>query len=257
MPSIRFFLLQTPSTYETRAMRLAGAVMDGYEVISTSFEHLDAHASMLASGEAMPVGSVEFVREAMRVGGIEEPAFVTYPNSLKPWLRRLVNQRKAGEILGRWFVKPVQTKLFSGLVFDTLEDPALLSPESQDRHEGFLTVPADTPVWCSEPVNFVSEWRYYVNAEGTVLGGGRYDEDGEDDAPQPDRTEVEKAALAGSGELGHGFALDMGVLFTGETALVEANDAIATGLYGSVLTPREYAYWLMDRWQKIAVKKTY
>lgn len=256
MADPRIFLLQTQSnqsTHETRSVRMACMLMDGLTALNVSVEGLNAHAQMLALGQAMPVGSVEFVREAMKIASIEEPASDPYPASLKPWLKRIVRQRRAGEVLGRWFIKPVQTKLFNGFVFDTMIDPQTLDEHDQEQHAAFLAMPCDALVWQSEPVTFVSEWRYYVDAQGDILGSARYD-DGDDGALEPDRIEVEAAAKAGANEFGHGFALDMGVLLEGETALVEKNDVWAIGLYGQALTAKTYTQWLVDRWNTIARK---
>lgn len=46
----------------------------------------------------------------------------------------------------------------------------------------------------------------------------------------------------------HGFAMDVGVLASGETSLVELNDAWAIGLYDQSITPIAYFFWLLKRW---------
>ncbi len=45
-----------------------------------------------------------------------------------------------------------------------------------------------------------------------------------------------------SGTAPAGYALDAGVLDSGETALVEVNDGYALGFYGSVITQRAERY---------------
>ena len=243
------FLLQDPSTHETRSVRMASMLLDGYQVLNATFDRIQQHAEGLSNGLIMPVGSVEFVREAMRIAGVEEPSVNPYPESLRPWFKRRIQQRKAGEILDVAFVKPVTTKLFNGFVFDPLGKPELLDEHDQEQHAVFTSLNADAIVWVAEPVKFVSEWRYYVD-KGIVIGRARYD-DGEENALEPDLIEVLKAAQAAHQELKHGFALDMGVLDNGETVLCEINDAWAIGLYANSLSPTDYTLWLSQRWSGI------
>ena len=107
----------------------------------------------------------------------------------------------------------------------------------------------------SEPVSFVSEWRYYV-VGGVVKGFGRYDPDGADDAPLPDTNIVADAVLAMSAAGANlTYGLDFGVLDTGETVLVECNDAYALGLYGKALSSKDYMNMLKVRWDQISQNK--
>ena len=130
-------------------------------------------------------------------------------------------------------------------------------------------VPDDFPVWLSEPVKFVSEWRYYV-LDGVVVGAGRYDE-GPDEAPKPDVSRVSAAAseMSLSGSLAPAaYALDFGVMDDGRTALIEANDAWALGYYqgdtpGPKVNPcearcehRTYAKMLYARWNQLCNELT-
>src|SRR3546814_7795613 len=70
------------------------------------------------------------------------------------------------------------------------------------------------------------------------LGWARYDPDGADDAPLPDAHDVQQMirdhhkgeALQERTHL-CAYSLDVGVLDSGQTALVEVNDAWALGLY--------------------------
>lgn len=120
-----------------------------------------------------------------------------------------------------------------------------MEQHDREQHLAFMAMPADAPVWISEPVQWLSEWRYYV-ANNAVVGRARYDSN-EDEAPEPDEYTVKKCIrdMATS----HPYVLDFGVLSTGETALVEANDAWAIGLYAEALSPRDYLYFLRSRWR--------
>jgi hypothetical protein len=105
-------------------------------------------------------------------------------------------------------------------------------------------------VWVSEPVTWLSEYRYYV-FESEILGMARYDQLETEDAPEPELSVVQQciADLA----IAHPYALDMGVLSTGVTALVEANDAWAIGLYDGALKAPEYVRFLVTRWRSLAI----
>lgn len=241
---------QVPATAESRAVAQAAMLRD-VPCAGATLEELASHQASLRSG-AVAVGSVEFVREAMRLAGISEPTNISYPKPLESLLRRKLRQMPAGKVLGTWFVKPVTTKAFTGFVFDTMAAPEVHSEHDREQYEAFMALPPDTPVWVSEPVKFVSEWRYYVQS-GSVVGRARYDPDGADDAAMPSLSVLAEALAAMSADplCPAAYALDLGVLEAGETALVEVNDAWALGLYGRGVDPVDYLAMLASRWQEI------
>src|SRR3546814_8958795 len=60
-------------------------------------------------GGALTVGSVEFVREAMRLADIIEPEVMTYPDALLTnWAFRAISLVAKGNVpaAGAWFIKP-------------------------------------------------------------------------------------------------------------------------------------------------------
>lgn len=226
------------------------AMTAGVPIADARFEALDAHKDAIASGLVLPVGSVEFVRKAMEFAGISEPENLTYPRVLAQYryLKRNVRQCQAGSVSDGLFVKPVETKAFTGYVVMDFEK---LSEHDFEQHEAFLSLPHETLVWTSTPVAWVSEVRYYVLG-GKVVGEGRYD-DGEDNAPLPDESMVAEMAslMALSPGAPAAFSLDVGVLDTGETALVECNDAWALGYYKGTLSHRDYMDMLWHRWRQL------
>ena len=231
------------------------ALLTDIPVLDGSFDGIERYAAHLARGACVPVGTVEFVRRAMALAGIAEPGNLSYPQVLRQYLHRQVEQREAGSVLGRWFVKPFTTKAFSGFVFDTLDNPDHLSCHDRAQHNAFLAIEPRSRVWVSEPVSWVSEVRYYV-LNGEILGEGRYD-DGPDDAPLPDPLVVREMASRFGANRGApvAFALDVGVLDCGATALVEVNDGWALGYYGGTLEPRQYVQLLMRRWRQLCAQK--
>ncbi|TXI25572.1 MAG: DUF4343 domain-containing protein [Roseateles sp.] len=255
--------LSNPSS-EARAVRQAGLMLDLPVQMVGIDQLVDQPAffkGMLASG-ALPVGSVEFLRTAMEVAGIREPEPMSYPPALRPFLGRWLQSMPVGRVQGTWFVKPTQTKLFTGFVWHASRDQmaaaesGIYGEHDAEQLRVLQALPPETPVWVAEPVHFLCEWRYYV-LEHQVIGAARYDADGLDAAPEPD-THVLKAAIAAMQRKGRGecvqptaYALDLGVLPNGQTVLVEANDAWALGLYGGGPAPRPYLTMLTARWSQL------
>lgn len=239
-------------TSEARAVGQAAMLTDT-PVISVDVTSLPSHADALANG-ALPVGSVEFVIEAVHVLGCEEPGPLSYPDCLAPLLRREVRLGTLGDLCSRSFVKAVRTKLFTGFVWDPVGQ---VSEHDAEQLAILSWLPAGTPVWTAQPVEFLSEWRYYV-CSGELLGLGRYDRHGADNAPSPDQDVLAAAiaAFGASADAPVSYAIDLGVLSTGETALVEVNDGFALGLYGRSLRPVDYLRLLTARWRQIAGKQS-
>lgn len=246
----RSIIRQNGDSFEGRAVGQAAMLLD-VPVLRSSADELVKHRDALVAG-AMPVGSVEFVRLAMAVANIPEPAPLSYPAVLKGFLKRDVREMSLGGLAGTLFVKPVETKLFTGFVFREGADAASYSEHDQEQLAVLRGLPPSTRVWASEPVKFESEWRYYV-VDGKLLASARYDQDGPDYPRMPDGQACIDAAVAMAREADApaGYSLDVGVLESGETALVEVNDGWALGLYGQSLTPKEYLGLLTARWEQI------
>lgn len=239
-------ILQMPSTAEIKAVRTAVMLMDAgtAHAVNTTLGCLPEHAQALREG-ALPVGSVEFVRSAMALAGIAEPANLSYPRGCERWLRRALSTQRAGDVHHRCFIKPVYTKLFNGFVFEPGLHPDSLDEHDREQMEIFLRLPSDTLVLTSDVITLVSEWRYYVQG-GQVIGAARYDPDGSDDAPAPNESELKQciADLA----ITHPYALDMGVTADGQTVLIEGNDAWAIGFYRGAMSNVAYLEFLSTRW---------
>jgi|SRR5579883_2282223 len=227
------------------------ALIEDIALKMMSLAEIDGCGAELCAGRVLPIGGVEFVRRAMTLAQVAEPPNLTYPEVLRPYLRREVRMRPAGSVIGRWFVKPTTTKAFTGFVFDTMGSPEQLSCHDREQYEAFMALAPDVPVWTAEPVRWVSEVRYYVE-RGEILGEGRYDE-GPEEVPLPDLPTVREMAghLAVSPEAPSAFAIDVGVLECGTTALIEVNDAWALGYYSGTLSPRRYIEMLWTRWREL------
>lgn len=176
------FVLQSDdvSLVEKRAVRAAAMLTDAKLSLASinSLQHGNINPDI--PGDAVPVGTVEFVSAVMGAREIDQPAHLSYPECLQPYLHRKVWEGVFGDQVGNVFIKPRhEIKSFTGALLSDLD--------------GCQTIANDLPVWFSEPVEFISEWRYYILG-GKVVGAGRYD-DGVDDMPEPDINMVEKAAL--------------------------------------------------------------
>jgi len=133
------------------------------------------------------VGSVPFVNHALRQLGRMLPDAEPYPLALAPLLHRRVRKlrtlQEARRLLAlgeRLFVKPaVGWKRFTGFVPEFEDDPR------------FNGASGSAPVWVSEVVRFVSEWRAYI-ANDTLLDVRFVDHGGDRGLP-PDRAVIEKA----------------------------------------------------------------
>lgn len=188
---------------------------------------------------ATPVGSVEFVQSMMISHGIKIPKHMSYPNCLLnsnfDYFKRKIWEDNIDNVSDATFVKPRHSiKSFTGGIKKNITEPT-----------------TDTLVWCSEPVEFLSEWRYYV-ANGEILGYARYDDSLDDNTKEPDLNIVTSAVTVMTDAGGPaGYSLDFGVLISGETALVEANDGWALGYYKGTCKQVDYAKLLQVRWAEI------
>jgi hypothetical protein len=249
-------IIQQPgsSAAEARAVTHAALLAD-IRLVVAPVADLARHREALAKGQALPQGSVKYVREAMRVGGIREPQFSGYPRVLEAFFERKIWQGTKADLARARepvFVKPVKTKLFTGFVPPAGASAQSLDEHDQEQWQALQALAEDEPLWFSEPVRFLSETRFYV-VSGRVLGGARYDPLGADDAPCVPAEIAQRAADAWQeqGDAPAAYALDFGVLVDGRFALVEANDGWALGLYGKALSPRQYLEFLSARWRQI------
>ena len=223
--TVRGILLQTQYAQSPEALAVRTAALmaaNGMPVFSS------ADPGERASD--LPVGSVAYVLSGLRNRRMAQPPVLNYPQALRSHLQRDIWPSILGKEIGgaAWVKTAGHDKPFMPGVGSR---PELLAFDPQ------------TPVFASEPVRWLCEWRCYV-AGGRLLWRERYDPDGADDAPEPSPPVIDAmiAAYQASGEAPAGYALDVGVLSDGRTALVEVNDGYAIGFYGKVTPARAGAY---------------
>lgn len=184
-------------------------------------------------------------RQALAFLGVEVTEIPTYPEALRRFLGRTlwtstIDKVAAGPEGWPVFVKPLgEAKKFTGRLVRGTGDLVGC---------GDMTV--DTPIWCSEPMTFLREWRCFVRY-GKVLDVRPYRGNWRDSF---DPAVIEDAVRSWP-EMPRGCGLDFGVDALGRTTLVEVNDGFALGAYG--LPPLLYARLLSARWTELTGTKDF
>ena len=192
--------------------------------------------------EDLVFGGVEVVRPYLAKLGCE-PKPLDYPDKLRKFLGRKFETELLGVIRKRYnepgppvFIKPVEHKLFTGHVVRRFGD--LLRTQN---------LPAETPIYCVEHIEFLSEWRFYCDG-ARVIGVDHYK--GEPLLAPAAETVIDAAATFAEYEDGPAtYSLDFGVSAKGTTRLVEVNDMISLGCYG--LDAPVYAQLIEKRWRQL------
>jgi hypothetical protein len=191
------------------------------------------------------VGFVDSIFASLKQLGINPPPNNDYPPSLNHLLHRRIWSSTVKQLEDQIyegyvpvFAKPLKNKKqFTGSVFSSVNDFGTILRNLSIR----------TPIYCSEVVQWLTEYRIFV-IQSEIVGIKLY-------AGNPNialELEVVKSAveiLTHTGEATAGYAIDFGVLATGETALVEWNDGFALGSYG--LEKSTYTDLLIARWHEL------
>ena len=185
--------------------------------------------------EDIVVGGMLVTGHALAMRGVEPPS-IDYPDSLSSFLGRKVRKstiEEIGEDDLPLFVKPANEKELPGIVATRIDDLS----EYLARGNGY-------EVWCSEPVQFVSEWRFFIRY-GTITEVRNYSGDRK---TWPDWNVVNRI-IETYAQAPAGYAIDTGVTSNGRTLLVEINDGYALGCYGADSVA--YALLLASRWAEL------
>jgi hypothetical protein len=196
----------------------------GYKVIP--FDGSDMENTLLNKSfnvdEDLIIGSVQATEAYFRINNISIPKSLSYPKSLKKYLGRDIVETTFGELDNNfpYFVKPSgQVKLFTGGVIESKTHLGYL--------ETFDKCKADTKVFKSEVMEFVSEFRCFV-LSGELKGIQYYLGDF---TVFPDVNRIARM-IASYNDCPSAYTLDVGVSNDGKTYLVEVNDMWAIGSYG-------------------------
>lgn len=190
-----------------------------------------------SSKEDVIVGYVGTVRKRLADFGINAPE-MDYPDELKKYLGRKIWSAKMNDINNNpenWnvFIKPVEDKQFTGVVVRSPKD--LIGCGIQGVNQD---------IYCSEVVNFVSEWRCFVRY-GRILSVRHYKGDWR---VHYDYRVIENA-VSEFNSAPAGYAIDFGLTDDGRTLLIEVNDGYSLGCYGLMYI--DYAKLLSARWAEL------
>lgn len=214
----------------------------GWEIVG--YHQIESILPQL-SLEDVVVDFVDESRQALTQLGISFPSLPTYPEPLlrflgrKIWISTIDRVASSPEY---WpvFVKPRDdSKKFTGVLVRGTGDLV-----------GCGDMASDTPVWCSEPITLLREWRCFVRY-GKILDVRPYKGNWRSHF---DPRVIEEAVQHWP-EKPRGCALDFGVDAQGRTVLVEVNDGFALGAYG--LPPLLYARLLSARWTELTGAKDF
>jgi hypothetical protein len=200
---------------------------------------VDADEISNKNPENIIVGGIGNVRKRLQnLNIIRENKEIDYPEELKPFLKRKIWTSSINEIFNKkeWniFIKPqTETKLFAGKVIKSEMD--LL---------GLIDEENDIKIWCSELVNFKTEWRCFIRYK-EILDIRRYK--GDWDTKIDVKTVL--SAINSFTSQPNSYALDFGLNENGEMFLVEVNDGHSLGTYG--ISSAHYAKFLSARWSEL------
>lgn len=196
--------------------------------------------------ESLIVGGIGNVRKRLKQFGIEKPlSEIDYPKDLEKYLGRKVCTSTIEEIIKddqNWniFIKPKkETKKFVGKVIKEYKD-----------FIGLVVKDSPTEIWCSEIVNFKTEWRCFIRY-GEILDIRQYK--GVWDSKLD--LDVIKNAVEDFKNAPASYALDFGIDENNTMKLVEVNDGHSLGTYG--ISATNYAKFLSARWAELTKTKDY
>ena len=203
-------------------------------VFFNSYEQLDENYHTLSD---VISGGIGMIKKRLEHFGIYVEDY-DYPEELKKYLGRKVwkstmNNIRDNQNLWPVFVKSTEQKKLTGKVISKISDLVGCGISGEDY-----------PVFCSEPVNMLAEWRIFVRY-GKVLDAKLY----KGDWTQHYDPEVVQNAINDFISAPDAYGIDFAVTDKGETILIEVNDGFALGCYGMAYW--NYSKFLITRWAQI------
>ena len=211
----------------------------GFREMGWELVYFKKYSELASSHEIQDVivGGIGMVRQRLNDFDVIIPN-TDYPECLseyygrKMWITKLKNVNSDPDM---WpvFIKPVENKIFTGRVVHSTKD--LIGCGSCD---------VDSDVYCSEVVDFKSEYRAFIRY-GSILDVRRYKGDWRF---TPDHKVIERCIKEYS-DAPKGYALDFGVTDKHETLLIEVNNTTSLGSYGLMYI--DYAKLISARWAEL------
>ncbi len=220
---------------------------DGFQTFGWETEkYFSVNAITDNDPESLIVGGIGNVRARLKQLGIDRPLTeIDYPQELKKYFGRNVWESTIEEVLNNeqnWniFIKPKkETKKFVGKVIVDFKD-----------FIGLVDKDNPTEIWCSEIVNFKTEWRCFIRY-GQILDIRQYK--GAWDSKLD--LQVIQNAVKDFKSAPAAYALDFGIDENNVMKLVEVNDGHSLGTYG--ISGTNYAKFLSARWAELTKTKDY
>jgi len=210
-----------------------GAYLQGEEVILYQYF---SEIKQLTSDDTV-VDYITETRALLKMMGLDVPVY-DYPIELNEFYGRKIYAGILGEIVNipdNWgkFIKPkAGSKVFTGRVVNGTNN--LIG----------IGLPFDYPIWISEVVEFIAEWRCFV-LDGQVLDVRPYTGDYH---VHLDPSVIDEAISCWK-DAPVAYGLDIGVTSDGRTLVVEVNDGYALGNYG--LSPLNSINFHKARWKEM------
>ena len=210
-----------------------GAYLQGEEVILYQYF---SEIKQLTSDDTV-VDYITETRALLKMMGLDVPVY-DYPIELNEFYGRKIYAGILGEIVNipdNWgkFIKPkAGSKVFTGRVVNGTNN--LIG----------IGLPFDYPIWISEVVEFIAEWRCFV-LDGQVLDVRPYTGDYH---VHFDPSVIDEAISCWK-DAPVAYGLDIGVTRDGRTLVVEVNDGYALGNYG--LSPLNSINFHKARWKEM------
>lgn len=215
--------------YFDASSALYGAVDSGYRWRYMSYQELESGKYDLTIPNNLYVGSVEFMTEVFNRVDIGLDDIRIPKNS-----NRKSEITTLGEVRSRvkdgisLFIKPLQTKLFTGFVMDNLSIHSISN--IGDNTEVRVYTPFEYDI--------ISEWRVYVDTElstkssihTSIKGIKNYSGD---EFVIPSKAWITNIILENIvGDFPTQYTIDVGILGNGDIVVIEFNDMWAIGNYG-------------------------
>lgn len=213
---------------------LYGAIENAMDYRLTSFEEVESGKLDGLIKKNLFVGSTEFMREVFERVGLHG---VRLPENSNRDCEIITLSEAHKRVAGgtKLFIKPIEIKLFTGLILDGMQYSCLsnLSPE--------------TKVMAYQPFSskIISEWRLYVHND-KLIDARNYS--GEF-IISPNYEYAMTVIANNKGKFPCAYTVDVAILEGGENVVVEFNDMWAIGNYG---IPNDiYLRALRDRYFQI------
>jgi hypothetical protein len=222
-----------PSHFDA-ACALYGALEQNQDIRLTSFEEVESGKFDTLIRSHLFVGSVDFMTEVFKRAGKIIGSMQPYQSSVSKLLLEAKSEIASGKKL---FIKPVQNKLFTGMVFD------LMTLSTLDKY------PNDTRVLVSLPFEskIIAECRCYVRFN-KIVDVRNYSGDF---TVIPDIKWTENI-VKNLIDFPSAYTIDVCLLENGQTEVVEFNDMWAIGNYG--IDNSDYYKLLRERYFEIMRK---